>query len=455
MIQLDTPTTAKIISADYEGIELSYTGVSIDTRSLQAGNLYIAISGGNLDGHDYLKQAKDAGAVAAIVAKKMDVALPQLVVTDTTLAMGLLAKYWRSQFSIPVVGITGSCGKTTTTRMVAAILQQQGITLFPKGNQNNQWGVPLTLFNLNSQHEFAVIEMGADRPGEIRYLAEIVQADIAVLTNVAPVHLEVSEGIGFGTLQGVYSEKSEIFRALGKEGIAIVNAEDQFFSRWQALLAKQSMVSFGYHLPAMVRATNLTANANFQYAFDLVSSQDAISVELSSLGKHNVLNALAASAVGIALNIELAKIQQGLANVQVVSRRMIKHRLPSGALLIDDSYNSNLTSAKAVLDMLAEHDGTTIAVLGDMAEIGAESSAHHSEVGEYAKQLGIDYLYAFGPESVAMANAFGDNAFHYTQACQLISALQARLPDDALLMVKGSLSTGMDRIVNALLAQGN
>lgn len=454
MIQLDTLKTAQIISAVYDGAVLSYSGVSIDTRSLHVGNVYIAIKGGHLDGHHYLQQAKEAGAVAAIVSEKMDVALPQLVVADTTLAMGQLAKYWRQQFSIPVVGITGSCGKTTTTRMVAAILQQQGKTLMPHGNQNNQWGVPLTLFNLNSQHQFAVIEMGADRPGEIHYLAQIVQADIAVLTNVGPVHLEVSKGIGFGTLQGVYAEKSEIFRALGDDGIAIVNIEDHFFADWKKSLTKKSMVSFGYHSPAMVLAKNVTMNDNLQYAFDLISPQGSIPIQLSSLGKHNVLNSLAACAVGIALKIELAKIQQGLMDVPVVSRRLIKHRLPTGAVLIDDSYNSNLISAKAVLDMLAEHNGTNIAVLGDMAEIGAESAAHHTEVGEHAKQLGIDYLFAFGPESIAIANAFGDNAAHYTQADELVSALQCRLTDNTLVIVKGSLSTGMDQIVNALLTSG-
>ena len=349
MIQLEILKTAELISATYNGGDLSYTGVSIDTRSLQAGNLYIAIKGGNLDGHAYLQQAKDAGAVAAIVTSKMPVDIPQLVVADTTLAMGVLAHYWRAQFTLPVVGITGSCGKTTTTRMVVAILQQQGNTLFPSGNQNNQWGVPLTLFKLNTTHQFAVIEMGADRPGEIEYLANIVQADVAVLTNVAPVHLEVEPGIGFGTIAGVYAEKTTIFKALSSDGIAIVNADDDYFSDWQRLLENKPSLSFGDNVIADVRATNIQARDDLRYQFNLQTPQGEIAIQLSSLGKHNILNALAASAVGIALNISLENIQQGLVNVEVVARRMVQQRLACGAMLIDDSYNSNVKSAKAVI----------------------------------------------------------------------------------------------------------
>lgn len=454
MITLSAQQASEILNAEYCGADVSFTGVSIDSRTITAGNLFFAIKGFQLDGHDYLQTAKAAGAVAAVVDHKVDLDIPQIIVADTTLAMGQLAHYWRKQFAIPIVGITGSCGKTTTTRMIAAVLQQQGKTLYPEGNKNNQWGVPLTLFKLSDQYDFAVIEIGANNMGEINYLANIVRASVAVLTNVAPVHLSVSEGIGFGTIDGVFNEKSEIFRALDSAGIAIVNAEDAYFPQWQKMLAKQSCLTFGYNDSADISASHLQVNQQFQYSFDMHTPNGDVTINLSSLGKHNVLNALAASAVGIALGLSLLQIQHGLAEVETVSRRLITHKLANGAVVIDDSYNSNVTSAKAVLEMLAEFKGKKIAVLGDMAEIGSQSAEFHHQVGQHAQQLGIDYLFAFGPEAIAMAEGFGDNAFHYTQVAPLVTALQNLLDKEVLVVVKGSLSTGMDRIVNAITTKG-
>lgn len=452
MIKLDLKKACREVSGKLDTKQNpTFVGVSIDTRTLIEGNLFVAIVGEQLDGHDYLTQAKQAGAVAAIVEKHVDIDLPQIIVKDTTQAIGELAFYWRHQFSIPIVGITGSCGKTTTTRMIAAILSQVGNTLYPDGNKNNQWGVPLTLFRLSEQHQYAVIEMGADRGGEIRYLAHIVRPDIAVLTCVAPVHLVVREGVGFGSIEGVFSEKTEIFRALGEYGFAIVNADDHYYPQWRQMLGSHNQVSFGFSSQANVTAAKLTANDHLQYQFNLVTPKGNIDIQLSSIGKHNVINALAASAVATALDIDIATIKQGLSDVPLVDRRMNRHQLANGAVIIDDSYNSNLKSAKAIIEMLTEHKGNKIAVLGDMAEIGEQSEQFHREVGEYAKQHEIDQLYCFGPESIAMAQAFGDNAQHYKSVDELVLDLSKQLTPKTMVAIKASLSVGIDRVVTALL----
>ena len=455
MITLTLKTTATILNAKLaDNSNLEFCGVSIDTRTLQPGNLYVAIQGAALDGHEYVAAAKQAGAVAVVVSHKVEVELPQILVSDTTIALGQLARYWRQQFSFPIVGITGSCGKTTTTQMTGSILGEVGPTLVPDGNRNNQWGVPLTLFRLNAEHRFAVIEMGADRPGEIKYLASIVRPDVAIITNVAPVHLQVSEGVGFGSIDGVFNEKSEIYKALLPSGTAIVCTDDYFYPQWQSLLAKQTVLSFGYK-NAAVSATHLQVNANIQYSFTLTTPSGQVDIHLSSLGRHNIVNALAASAAALALEVPLTKIQAGLAHVPTVARRMIRLAAKKGAVLIDDSYNSNLKSALAVLEMLADHKSVTVAIFGDMREIGEQSAAFHRQVGAYAKQLGINHFYAYGTEAQMMAKGFGVGAKHFTDQDALIADVQWHLNQDTLLVVKGSLGMKMDYIVKALQQEQN
>lgn len=451
MIQLSLDETADILHGFVKGNNVTFTGASNNTRTLVTDNLYIAIKGERFDGHQFVEQAKQAGACAVLVSEYVEVDLPQLLVTDTTYAMGQLAKYWREQFDIPMVGITGSCGKTTTSRMVAAILARVGKTLIPEGNLNNQFGVPLTLFRLDDTYKFAVLEMGANRGGDISYLAKLVQPDVSILTNVAPVHIDVAEGIGFGSIEGVFQEKSEIFRALQESGVAIVNADDDYFSEWQKLLTEQPLLTFGFNTRADVRAADVVMNKDLQYRFCLQTPEGEAQVHLSSLGKHNIINGLAAAAAGLALGITLTDIQQGLAEVPIVARRMIKHVLPNGAVVIDDTYNSNVKSAKAVIDMLTDYDGKKIIVLGDMTEIGAQSAVFHHQVGAYARQQGIDQLFAFGHEAIAIKEGFGDNAEHHHDVESLLSVLKPQLSEQSMTVIKGSNSVGMDRIVNALI----
>ena len=450
MIQVSLKDIAKVLNAELHGADVRFHGVSINTRDISANNLFIAIKGANFDGHQFIADAKEAGAVAAIVSCAIDIDIPHIVVPDTTLAMGQIAKFWREQMNIPVIGITGSCGKTTTTQMTGAILNQVGATLVPEGNKNNQWGVPITLFQLSTEKQFAVIEMGADRPGEIKYLADIVQPDVSIITNVAPVHLEVSQGIGFGSIVGVFKEKSEIFYALPKDGTAIVCADDVYFSQWQEMLGDKKLISFGLSAQAHVRATNLQANHDMQYRFDLVTPQGNVAIQLSSLGRHNVVNALAAAAACLAVGVSLDVIQLGLSQVPVVSRRMIKMAAKNGAVLIDDSYNSNVRSANAVLDMLYEQSGKKIAILGDMLEMGDAGPAAHRQVGEHAKSLHIDYFFTFGEQAKAMAEGFGIGAEHFMEHDALIAAVLPLLDNETVLVIKGSLGMNMDKIVTGL-----
>lgn len=442
--QLIAPLSANIV-----GGSAVFTGVVIDSRKIRPGNIYVAIVGERLDGHDFAEQAVSAGAVALIVEQELPMDIPQLVVKESTLALGQLAHWWRQQFSISFVGITGSCGKTTTTRMVGAICSQQGVTLVPEGNLNNQFGVPLTLFGLSPEHQFAVIEMGANRKGDIRYLANIVQPDVSVVTNVAPVHLENEAGIGFGTIENVFAEKSEIFHALSTDGVAVVNADDAYYSTWQQLPVKQ--ISFGFDDTADVYATNLVANEQLQYQFTLHTPIGKAAIHLSSIGRHNVPNALAASAVALGLGLSLPQIQAGLANVPTVAQRMIRHQLANGTIVIDDSYNSNLRSAKAVLDMLAESSAESIAVLGDMLEMGAMSQSAHFEVGQYAKKLGIRHLLCYGNEAKYMAQGFGQPNDFFTDSTNLLERLKLLLSKDSMVVIKGSNGLGMHRIVEDLL----
>lgn len=455
MIELSLQQAAAITGGHTEGNNVIFKGATIDTRTLTANNLFIALKGELVDGHDFIEKAKSLGAAAALVSRKVPVDIPQLIVKDPVDAMGKLAHYWRQQFTIPFIGITGSCGKTTTSQMTGAILNQLGKTLVPKGNKNNHLGVPLTLFNLGKEHQFAVIEMGANNAGDIRYLASIVKPNVSIITNVAPVHLSVAPGIGFGTLDGIYSEKSEIFDALANEGTAIVCADDAYYPSWKERVKQKKSISFGLQSHAYVRAINLTPNDQMQYSFDLVTLAGERHIQLSSLGRHNVVNALAASAAALAVGASLDIIKAGLAAVPTVDGRMIRHRTPEGALLIDDTYNSNVRSAKSVLDMLAEmpenKTGKTIAILGDMLELGDYADTAHREVGAYAKKVGIHHLYAFGSHSAAMADAYGNTAKHFMDVTALVQSLRQELDAQTAMVVKGSHGMHMEKIVEALI----
>lgn len=452
MIKLKLSTAAKALNAKFIGKDVTFIGAHNDTRELKEDNLFIAITGPNFDGHDFIESAKATGAAAVMVTREIDIDIPQLIVKDTTEAMGQLAKYWRDQFDIPFVGITGSVGKTTTRQMTGAILSQMGKTLISEGNKNNFYGVPLTLFRLGKEHHYAVIEMGADRPNDITYLVNIVRPQVATVTMVAPVHIEVKEGIGFGSVEGVLKEKTQIFSRLSENGIAVLNADSPYLDFWNKELSDHQRITFGLYDTADVTATDLRPNDIMQYEFTLHTPIGKQRVKLSSLGRHNVQNALCASAMAIAVGASLEDIRAGLANVPTVARRMISKKGYKGSTIIDDSYNANSVATHAVLDMLADYqDKKRIMVFGDMRELGNMSEQLHREIGEHAKETNLDYFFAYGPESRITVEAIDEPyAKHFKTHEELAAELKPLLDKNTIVVVKGSLGMHMNKVIELI-----
>jgi UDP-N-acetylmuramoyl-tripeptide--D-alanyl-D-alanine ligase len=395
------------------GEDTEATGVAIDTRLLKSGDLFVAIKGDRVDGHDYLADAAARGAVAALVTHKVDSPLAQIVVDDATLALGDLASAVRAQRAARIIGITGSNGKTTVKTLVAAILSRHGRTHVNAGNYNNEIGLPLTLLAMPDDTEYAVLEMGAGKPGDIGYLAAIARPDIGLVTLIAPAHLERMKSV-----EGVAETKGALYQALPADGVAIINADDAFASFFAGLAAGRRVIRFGLDHRADVGADILELAAN-RSRFVLSTPVGDAEVSLPMPGRHNVVNALAATAVALALEVPLAQIVTGLEQVDGVAGRLRRITSPTGAVLIDDSYNANPSSTKA-------------------------------DIGRYAREQGIERLFAVGPLGAATAAAFGANAEHFTERASLIAALRGQLHDGVTCLVKGSRSAGMEHVVNAL-----
>jgi UDP-N-acetylmuramoyl-tripeptide--D-alanyl-D-alanine ligase len=443
MMAMQLSQAAEVLSGRCVSADVAFRGVSTDTRQLQPGSLFVALRGENHDGHDYLDTARELGAAAAAVSRVTKTALPLLEVADTRLALGRLATWWRAQFSLPVVAVTGSNGKTTVRTMTHAILSRTGRTLATQGNLNNDIGLPLTLFRLDPEDRYAVIEMGANHPGEINYLASIAQPDIAVVTNAGPAHLE-----GFGNLEGVARAKGELFARLGAQGIAIINADDRYAWLWRELAAHCRIVEFGLRAEAAVRA---------DWRGDVGGSRMALKtpwgdaeLHLPLPGRHNVLNALAASAAALAAGAALDAVVAGLETLSPVAGRFTVHRLAQGVTVIDDTYNANPASLQAAIEVLATAGGETWLVLGDMGELGAGARELHAEAGRRARAAGVDRLFTLGELSRAAAESFGGDAAVFDTVDGLIDALRSEAHDGLHVLVKGSRRMRMERVVQAL-----
>ncbi|MDO9372726.1 MAG: UDP-N-acetylmuramoyl-tripeptide--D-alanyl-D-alanine ligase [Gammaproteobacteria bacterium] len=451
MITMPLSAAAHLLSAEHLGADVEFHGVSTDTRSLQCGNLFVALSGPNFDGHRFVPEAATKGAVAALVSERVDTALPLLVVPHTRTGMGQLAAAWRARFSLPLIAVTGSNGKTTVKEMIAAIFAQSGPVLVTHGNLNNDIGVPLTLFRLDGKQRYAVIEMGANHAGEIGYLTRLAQPTVALITNAGPAHLE-----GFGSIEGVAHAKGEIFGGLGAGGIAVINADDTYAALWRTLAGHHRTLSFGLTQPADVSA-EWEAHADGS-VLQLVTPAGRLALRLKLPGRHNVMNALAATAAALAAGAPLTDIQYGLENMQPVAGRLHIRAGRGGARIIDDSYNANPASLAAGLAVLAAQPGAKWLILGDMAELGPDAGRLHGEVGRAARAAGADQLYSVGTLSREAAQTFGPGAHHFTTQAELIDALTAALTnavahkhaDVVTLLVKGSHSAQMERVVAAL-----
>lgn len=446
---------AEAVQGKLVGSDVAITSVSIDTRAIKPGQLYVAIKGHSFDGNQFVDQAEEAGAIAAIVHKGVKSTLPHIVVDDTRLALAELAGAWRRALSahgneaLSVVGITGSNGKTTVKEMVAAILAVNDPVLFTQGNLNNDIGVPLTLLRMNEQHRYAVIEMGANHAGEIAYTSAYAQADVVIITNAGAAHIE-----GFGSLDGVAKAKGEIIGTLKKDGIAVINHDDDYFDYWQSVAGNRRVLSFGLNDNADVTAKAIKTeirNNVFVTTFDLVTAPGTVDISLKLAGLHNVVNALAATAASLALGLDLQQIKQGMESVKPVTGRLQPLVSRLGNIVIDDTYNANSASLKAGLDVLANFRGKPWLVLGAFGELGPDSPKMHEEMGVSIKASGVVRLLAIGADSKNTVQAFGKGATFFEKQQDLIDVLKQELKGDETILIKGSRAQHMENVAAALV----
>lgn len=421
--------------------------LSTDTRTIEPGQIFAAIAGDHFDGHDYVQVAKDKGAAVALLAHAADVDIPQFILGDVQQVLTKVATLWRRRFSIPVVAVTGSNGKTTTKEMIAAIFTAwlgHENYLSTAGNLNNQLGVPLSVLRLKPKYKAAVFELGMNHPGEIAPLAAIAAPTIALINNAQREHQEYMHSV-----DAVAAENGTVLTALPKEGVAVFPSDDHYTAFWQDLAGDRKTVCFGFNDEAIVRADNIHAEPTTT-RFSLIVGEESAAVHLPVPGLHNLRNALAAAACAHAAGTPLAYIIQGLEYFKAVAGRMQLKYLPDGMQLIDDSYNANPDSVRAAIDVLSQSEGKKVLVLGNMAEVGINSGAVHYEVGAYAREQGINALFVLGNDARQAAEAFGENAFSFDSLEQLITQLLLVTP--AQILVKGSRSTRMERVVDALEA---
>jgi UDP-N-acetylmuramoyl-tripeptide--D-alanyl-D-alanine ligase len=432
------------MDGNLRGDDASFCGVSTDTRTLRSGELFVALQGPNFDGSTFLHQAAEKRAAGAVIANPVSAEIPTIVVADAMRALGRLAAGWRNLMPATVIGITGSNGKTTLKEMLASCLSMSDQTLATHGNLNNEIGVPLMLLRMKAEHRFAVIEMGANHGGEIGYLASLARPDIVAITNAAPAHLE-----GFGSIEKVARAKGEILTAEPSPEFAILNADDDYFEYWKSLVSNSKLVTFGLSAAADVRASGICATENGS-DFRLHLPGDQVDVRLSLAGKHNVLNACAAAAIAVALGIPSTQIAQGLAAAHPVGGRLQAVKSTSGAVLFDDTYNANPVSVQAAAEFLATQAGNRWLVLGDMAELGGDAELLHAHTGRVIREAGIKNLLATGPLSRSAVEAFGSGGQWFETVAELADELQTSIGDGDVVLVKGSRSMGMERVVRAL-----
>jgi len=442
--ELAAPLCGRLLDGDCE-----FIGVSTDSRSVRPGDLFVALQGERFDGHDYLLQAEQGGAVGAVVSRPTATALPQLAVEETGLALGRLGAFNRQMYRGPLVAITGSSGKTTVKNLVESVLSRRGRTLATRGNFNNEIGVPLTLLRLERGCEFAVVEMGAARAGDIAWLCELGRPTVALLLNAYPAHLQ-----GFGTVDEVAAAKGEIFDGLGRSDFAIVNADQPWAAAWRERAGEATVLDFGLREPAAIGASAIRSRGVAGSHFIAHTPAGDLPVSLALPGVHNVANALAAIAVGLACDLSLQEIGEGLEAVRPVAGRLSTAIAPTGATVVDDCYNANPGSVRAAIDLLAGCGGRRTLILGAMRELGSGSASLHREMGEYALAAGIDRFWGVGEELAPAVRAFGEGAVLYRDREAARDDVQGAFGEGDTVLVKGSRSAGMEQVLQALL-EGN
>jgi UDP-N-acetylmuramoyl-tripeptide--D-alanyl-D-alanine ligase len=427
---------------------LEVSGLAIDSRQVKPGDLFVALSGSQVDGHDYVASAFERGASAALVQQAMGGDLPQVLVQDAEAALMTFGTMSRAAYAGIWVGITGSAGKTTAKNMLAEIFSRAGKVVATKGNQNNELGVPLTLAELSVDTEYAVLEMGAGKPGDIARLCEMARPTVAVLLNVAPAHLA-----HFGSLSAISDTKAALLDDLPEDGLAVVNADDPHVLDWQKRVVPARCLTFGLGRDADYQACDLLLRGFSGSTFTLLTPEQSFEVTVNVPGRQGVYNALAAAAVADALGISAVTICDGLGAVRPAPGRGCSKAISSNVSLIDDTYNANPLAVKAAIDVLASEPGHRRLVLGAMLELGLEAENLHAEIGSYAKQAGIDELWVVGNEAVPAAAAFGQAARCFTNSSELLE-FSPKLTGANITLVKASRGAQLEVLVNQWLAEG-
>lgn len=441
---------AKAIDAKMIGDDVSFTSVGADSRKITSGQLFVALKGENFDGHTFAKQAIEQGASAVLLANEATDAQPALIVKDTLLGLGQLASYWRQKFAIPMAAVTGSNGKTTVKEMLASILRaavnNHDEVLATEGNLNNHIGSPMTLLKLRQQHRYAVIEMGMNHKGEISYLTKLAKPTVAVIVNAGSAHIGE-----LGSYEAIAEAKGEIFEGLAEDGIAVINADDVFALMWRGLAAQRKTITFGLKNKADVSATYELQPSASRLAMS--TPKGAVELLLPSPGLHNVMNALAATATALAMDVSLDAVKNGLQNYEGAKGRLQYKAGVNDSVVIDDTYNANPMSMKAAIDVLMAQVGDKLLILGDMGELGDDEAALHAEIGTYAKQAGVDGLFTLGNLSQEMTKAFGAGSQHYATPQALVTDLLKQVKPGVTVLVKGSRFMAMERVVNEIISK--
>ena len=445
MIRMRLGEAAATLGLRAVGEDVAFHGAGTDSRTISPGALFVAVRGPNFDGHDFVEGACRRGAAAALVERAPDVSIPYVLARDSVRAFGQLAAAWRNRFrDLVLVGITGSNGKTTVKEMVAAILRIRGPVSATRGNLNNEIGVPLTLCELDDEHRAAVVELGANHRGEIAALTTLSRPSVGAITQCAPAHLE-----GFGSIEGVARAKGELFEHLPRDAAAVVNADDPYAGLWREMAGGRHCISFGTGATADVRVRAAHApEPGGRVSLD--TPVGVVEVELALPGAHNALNAGAAAAAAVAAGAGRDAVRDGLAAVRPAKGRLESKRGPRGAEIIDDTYNANPASLRAGLGVLGAKPSPRWLVLGDMAELGPDAASLHADAGRCARRHGVERLLVVGELSVEAARAFGGGATHFEDCAELVERLREELPDGATVLVKGSRSMAMERVVDAI-----
>ncbi len=449
---MDLIAATKAMSGALSGDNVAFSGVSTDSRKIVSGELFVALRGVNFNGHEFVGVAKENGAAAAVVDVEAveslkEAGLPLVVVADTRLALGALAAYWRSRFTLPLIAVTGSNGKTTSKEMLASIMKAAfgDTVLATQGNLNNDIGLPLTLLKLNETHRAAIIEMGMNHPGEIAYLTRIARPTVALVTNAQRAHLA-----GMGSVETIATEKGSVFMGLAKPGVAVFSADDPWADLWRAQSAKRSAMTFSFERAADVEGRYLARGLENHLTITVQGEQ--VEVALSLPGAHNARNALGAATAALAAGVSLTAVRDGLSAFRGIKGRLQRRSGLNGSTLLDDTYNANPDSVRAGIDVLAATVGKKILVLGDMGEIGDMTGQFHDEIGGYAKSQGVDLMLALGDASALALHNFGTGGRHFKKIEDLIDVLSSELTPETTALIKGSRFMRMERVADAVSA---